>query len=331
MLNPERPLVKGLRSAAVEIHPDHEVLRAHQAHGGVVGAPAQDPHALVRVVVGQDVGGPGVPAPLHLHAHARIGLDVLDVRGRPAVLGHDPESVAAQPVPHRRHALLAALSTRCLEQRHLAADEAALRQPPHDRVRELDGDERAEPALGRPGHQAMRVSSRPSPCASIATLSPGSRKRSPSSGPSSSRQPPLSVPEPSTSPARRRVSRAAWATISGHGKCCSPAWHTDSSSPFTCTRASMFKRPSAYCSSSGVTSQGPRLVAKSLAFDGPRPTLISPAWTSRALQSFISVKPAIWPSPPITAAISSSKSSIFVDSGRRTCAPGPQIEAGFEK
>jgi hypothetical protein len=64
---------------------------------------------------------------------------------------------------------------------------------------------------------------------------------------------------------------------------------------------------------------------------GPRPTAISRRWTSRALQSFISVKPAIDSSCPITAAISSSKSSMVEAAGRRTGWPGPWIEAGFEK
>jgi hypothetical protein len=74
---------------------------------------------------------------------------------------------------------------------------------------------------------------------------------------------------------------------------------------------------------------------------GPSPTVISPACTSRADQSFISVNPAI-PSPvssrpapstgtPTTAAISSSKSSIALAAGRRTASSGPWIEAGFEK
>jgi len=43
------------------------------------------------------------------------------------------------------------------------------------------------------------------------------------------------------------------------------------------------------------------------------------------------VNPAISPSAPITAAISSSKSSIRVAAGRRTGSPGPWTEAGLEK
>jgi hypothetical protein len=72
-------------------------------------------------------------------------------------------------------------------------------------------------------------------------------------------------------------------------------------------------------------------VAKSFALWGPSRTVVSPACTSRADQSFISVKPAISPPDPITAAISSSKSSIPVASGRRTGSPGPWIDAGLEK
>ncbi len=58
--------------------------------------------------------------------------------------------------------------------------------------------------------------------------------------------------------------------------------------------------------SSAVTSTGPKLVAKSLALAGPSPTRISLRWMSRADQSFITVKPPICPSAPITAATSSS-------------------------
>src|SRR5204862_4099293 len=166
---------------------------------------------LVGIVVGKDVGGARAPAPPHLHAHTGIGLDVLDVRGAPAVLGHDPEHAAAQAVADWRHALLAALAARRLEQRDGAPGAPALRDPPHERVHDPDREEPARAAL-----HAMRVSSRPRPCASMATASPGSRYRFPWSGPSSRTQPPGSVHEPSTSPGRRRVSRAAWATLSRH-------------------------------------------------------------------------------------------------------------------
>ena len=80
-----------------------------------------------------------------------------------------------------------------------------------------------------------------------------------------------------------------------------------------------------------MTINGPRLVAKSLALAGPRPTVTSPACTSRADQSFISVKPASSPPAPITAASSSSKSRARVASGRGTGSPGPKIAAGLEK
>ena len=58
--------------------------------------------------------------------------------------------------------------------------------------------------------------------------------------------------------------------------------------------------------SSTVTRIGPRLVAKSLPFAGPSPTLISARCRSRADQSFMTVKPPMRPSAPITAATSSS-------------------------
>ncbi len=54
-------------------------------------------------------------------------------------------------------------------------------------------------------------------------------------------------------------------------------------------------------------------------------------WMSRALQSLRSVKPAISPSSPMTAATSSSKSSHSQPAGRRTGSPGPWIDAGLEK
>ena len=58
--------------------------------------------------------------------------------------------------------------------------------------------------------------------------------------------------------------------------------------------------------SSGVTRTGPKLVAKSLAFAGPRPTRISLRWMSRAEKSFMTMNPAMSSSLPMTAAISSS-------------------------
>ena len=74
------------------------------------------------------------------------------------------------------------------------------------------------------------------------------------------------------------------------------------SSPFT--RATI--SPDEPSNSSGVTTIGPRLVAKSFPFAGPSPTRISARWRSRADQSFITVKPPIFPSAPMIAATSSS-------------------------
>ena len=82
----------------------------------------------------------------------------------------------------------------------------------------------------------------------------------------------------------------------------SPRFPRERSSPFT--RATISRRRSP--SSSGVTSTGPSEVAKSLPFAGPRPTFISCRCRSRADQSFMTVKPPIRPSAPITAATSSS-------------------------
>ena len=115
-------------------------------------------------------------------------------------------------------------------------------------------------------------------------------------------QPVPTVPEPSTSPGSSLVFCAACATIASHVWCMSARLPRDRSSPFT--RASMVPlRPS---NSSGVTTSGPRLVAKSFPFAGPRPTFISAAWRSRADQSFMTVNPPIRPSAPMIAATSSS-------------------------
>ena len=96
--------------------------------------------------------------------------------------------------------------------------------------------------------------------------------------------------------------RAAWATIASHGWCMSASSPRERSSPFT--RATIVAREPS--NSSGVTTTGPRLVAKSFPFAGPSPTFISARWRSRADQSFMTVKPAIRPSAPTTAATSSS-------------------------
>ncbi len=66
----------------------------------------------------------------------------------------------------------------------------------------------------------------------------------------------------------------------------------DHSSPFT--RASIVRSPRS--SSSSVVIHGPSAVAKSLPFAGPNPLVISRAWTSRALKSFMIVTPKTWAS-----------------------------------
>ena len=94
-------------------------------------------------------------------------------------------------------------------------------------------------------------------------------------------------------------------------------------------------------SSSGVTRYGPSEVAKSLPFTGPMLSFISRRWTSRALQSFMTVNPAMCrsaspgdrsaPPCPTTAATSSSKSSCPEPGGTATSSSGPITAAGFEK
>ena len=96
--------------------------------------------------------------------------------------------------------------------------------------------------------------------------------------------------------------RAACATIVSHGVVHVAEFPRERSSPLTRATISSSGRPN----SSGVTIIGPRLVAKSFPFAGPSPTSISGRCRSRADQSFMIVKPPICPSPPITAATSSS-------------------------
>src|ERR687884_392001 len=102
--------------AAVKIDPDDGVLGAEEPHRGVVHPAAEPAHALVGVVVREDVRGALVPAPPRLDAHARVGLDVLDVGRVAAVLGDDPELPPAQAVANRRLARPAGLASGGLEQ-----------------------------------------------------------------------------------------------------------------------------------------------------------------------------------------------------------------------
>ena len=71
--------------------------------------------------------------------NTRVLADVPHVVGGVAVLGHDPELVAAQPVADRHAARRPTLSPGRLEQRVRAGEEAALEQATHDRVHELHG------------------------------------------------------------------------------------------------------------------------------------------------------------------------------------------------
>ena len=69
-------------------------------------------------------------------------------------------------------------------------------------------------------------------------------------------------------------------------------------SPLTSTSITIGRNPSSSirpANSSAVTIQGPRVVAKSLPFAGPRRTFISRPWMSRADQSLKIVYPKTWP------------------------------------
>src|SRR5947207_1304010 len=124
----------------------------------------------------------------------------------------------------------------------------------------------------------MRLRSTPIPSTSSSTTSPGCSQRS---SPCSRMHPVPTVPEPRTSPGRSLVLRAACATIASQEWYMSARLPRDRSSPFT--RASIV--PPLPSNSSGVTTTGPRLVAKSFPFAGPRPernacSVCAASWTT---------------------------------------------------
>src|SRR5205823_3611383 len=176
-----------------------------------------------------------------------------------------------------------------LVDRHLMA--AALQRPARGKTHHPSADHRDS--------HAIRFLRMPIPSTSSSTSSPGRSQRS---SPCSRMQPVPTVPEPITSPGRNSVFRAAWARIASHDQYMSPRFPRERSSPFTRATISSRRSPS----SSGLTTTGPSEVAKSLPFAGPSPIAISCRWRSRPAQSFITVKPPLAPSAPITIPPSSS-------------------------
>src|SRR6266480_3939029 len=83
--------------------------------------------------------------------------------------------------------------------------------------------------LGLQPGQATRFRRTPIPSISSSTTSPRWSQRP---SPCSRMQPVPTVPDPRTSPARRRVLRAAWATIASQEWCMSPMFPRERSSPF---------------------------------------------------------------------------------------------------
>src|SRR3954468_1828278 len=113
---------------AVQVDPDRDVLGADRAHQRVVHRPAEHPQAGLHVLVLEDVRGAAAPRAPHLHADARVLADVLHVGGRVAVLGDDPELVAAQAVAQRHAPRLSALPPGGLEEGVRLGEQASLEQ-----------------------------------------------------------------------------------------------------------------------------------------------------------------------------------------------------------
>ena len=159
------------------------------------------------------------------------------------------------------------------------------------------------------GRATIGVASRPSRSTSTTTSSPGSSHRPRVCSRTSSRQPPPTVPVPSSSPGRRCTSDDARATIAAIG------WWIDAHEvrvvsttrtppasgvrTVAVTTRSGAVPPGARrsASSSGVTSHGPMDSAKSLPFANPMRAAASSRWRSRADQSLSTRYPPIASSP----------------------------------
>ena len=150
------------------------------------------------------------------------------------------------------------------------------------------------------GCRTTRLRNVPSRSMVSSTTSPGLSQPPTASGVSSRMQPVPTVPEPSTSPGRSSVSRLAWASSLRPGPV-HRAGVAARQHPAVDRRGHLQVEPAVAVAVASArrtcTSSGPSEVAKSLPLLGPRPTAISARWRSRALQSFMIVKPGDAPAP----------------------------------
>ena len=95
--------------SGVQINPNGEQLSTEEADcGGIAGAAGQlvrkPSLAFAWIIVGKQVGRPGVPAspqPIaQFQAHARITHNITNVPSSPAVLCHDPKLPSHESVAH---------------------------------------------------------------------------------------------------------------------------------------------------------------------------------------------------------------------------------------
>jgi hypothetical protein len=105
----------------VQINPNREQLRTEEADGGgIAGAARQlirEPSlAFAWIIVGKQVGCPGVPASTQpfaqLQAHLRITHNIANVSSFLAVLCHNPKLPSHQSVAHGGAARLSGLAAR---------------------------------------------------------------------------------------------------------------------------------------------------------------------------------------------------------------------------
>jgi hypothetical protein len=126
---------------ADEVNADCELLGSHDSQRRVVHGAVEPAKARVSVIVGEKPGGAVVPPPADLHAHPRVGLDVLYVVSRVAVFGDDPKGGVPKTVPNRGAPRLARRPPSRLEQRLRPGPESGRDQRPDHRVHEPVRDE----------------------------------------------------------------------------------------------------------------------------------------------------------------------------------------------
>src|ERR1019366_5288811 len=242
--------------------------------------PADPPSLHIGGHVDAQPGHPGIDLPARARGEGGPGDDSLRVnRDQPAVgpMGVTP----ARPV-----------RSRLAFDRGVAAEDAGFvdraDSRPVTRPHRLDGDVRGQ-ASGHPGRATIGVARAPRRSTRRTTSSPGSRYRPRVASRISSRQPLPTVPLPIRSPGRRPASAEARASIWPNENRASAQLPRDSWTPFTsAVRASdgaVAPAARSPATSSGVTSQGPIELAKSLPLAGPSRTAVSSRWRSRALQS----------------------------------------------